>query len=55
MIFPSSTLGRVQIHFLQVKILLLLFGDVKYIPIPLLNSDKRYQFNDKAFFYFRLP
>ena len=42
MIFPSSTLGRVQIHFLQVKIQLL-FGDVKYLPISLLNSDKRYQ------------
>lgn len=54
MIFPYFTLGKVKIHFLQVKILLL-FGDVKYIPIPLLNSDKRYQFNDKAFFYFRLP
>jgi len=32
MIFPSFTLGKVEIHFLQVKILLL-FGNPKYLSL----------------------
>lgn len=33
MIFLSSTLDKVEIHFLQVKILLLLFGNPKYLSL----------------------